>query len=82
MDFQVWVAQGAQPYPCRLTVTSTQVAGGPEYSVQVRDWKSGDAVSADGFDFKQPANAEKIDLNDLKDKLGDMPGNFVKGDGK
>ena len=33
----------------------------------------------DDFGFKQPANAEKIDVKDLKDKLGDMPENFVKG---
>ena len=82
VDFQIWVAQGEQPYPCRLTITSSQVAGGPEYSVQVRDWKTGDAVMADDFSFKTPPNAEKIDVNDLKGKLGDLPENFAKGDGK
>jgi hypothetical protein len=82
VDFQIWVAHGDQSYPCRLVITSTQVAGGPEYSVQIRDWKTGDAAMANDFGFNAPANAEKIDVNDLKDKLGDMPENFVKGDGK
>ena len=37
---------------------------------------------ADNFNFKTPPNAEKIDVNDLKGKLGDLPENFAKGDGK
>ena len=49
VDFQIWVAHGEQPYPCRLVITSTQVEGGPEYSVQIRDWKTGDAVVAGRF---------------------------------
>ena len=82
VDFQIWVAQGEQLYPCRLVITSTQVGGGPEYSVQIRDWKTGDAVAADDFSFKQPPDAEKIDAKDLKGKFGDLPENFMAGDGK
>jgi hypothetical protein len=81
-DFQIWVAQGAQPYPCRLVITSTLVEGGPEYSVQFRDWQSGDAVKAGDFVFQNKTNAEKIDVNDLKRNLSDLPENFVVGDGK
>ena len=66
VDFQIWVAHGEQTYPCRLVITSTQVGGGPEYSVQVRDWKTGDAVAADDYAFKAPADAEKIDVKDLQ----------------
>lgn len=81
VDFQIWVAQGEQPYPCRLVIASTQVIGGPEYSVQVRDWKSGDAVTLGDFSFKNPTNAEKVDVKDIKSKLGELPENFV-GEGK
>jgi len=82
VDFQIWVAQGSQPYPCRMVITSRMVSGGPQYSVQVRDWVTGDGVVLDDFAFKNPANAEKININDLRGRLGDMPENFVKGDGK
>jgi len=82
VDFQIWVAQGEQAYPCRLVITSTQVGGGPEYSVEVRDWKTGDAVAVDDFGFKQPAEAAKIDVKDLQGKFGDLPENFVVGDAK
>nr|WP_246752862.1 DUF2092 domain-containing protein [Sinorhizobium sp. BG8] len=82
VDFQIWVAQGQQPFPCRLVITSTQVSGGPEYSVQVRDWKSGDAVMLGDFNFKNTTNAVMVDVKDIKSKLGDMPENFVMGEGK
>lgn len=82
VDFQIWVAQGEQPYPCRLVITSRQVKGGPEYSIEIRDWKSGDAVAADDFAFKNTTNAEKVDVTGLKQKLGELPDNFVVGDGK
>ena len=35
---------------------------------------------ADDYAFKAPADAEKIDVKDLKDKLGDLPENFVGGE--
>lgn len=80
VDFQIWVAQGDQPYPCRLVITSSKVKGGPEYSIQIRDWKTGDGVPADDFAFKNTTNAEKADVKDLKQNLSEMPDNFVVGD--
>ena len=82
VDFQIWVAQGDKPYPCGLIITSRLVTGGPQYSLYVRDWKTGDGVMMGDFTFKNATNAEKIDVKDLKAKLGDLPGNFVLGDKK
>ena len=31
---------------------------------------------------RTPANAEKIELKDLQDKIADLPGNFAMGDKK
>jgi hypothetical protein len=66
VDFQIWVASGPQPYPCKFVITSTAVEGAPEYSVQIRNWKSGDAIASTDFSFKNEANAEKIDLKDIQ----------------
>jgi len=82
VDFQIWIAHGAEPYPCRLDITSSQVRGGPAYSVQISNWKSGDSAKSDDFGFKNTSNAEKIDVNDLKHSLGDLPENFMVGDKK
>jgi hypothetical protein len=67
VDFQIWIAQGARPYPCRYVITSKLVAGAPQYSVQIRDWKTGNDVAADDFSFNDPGNAKKMNLKDLPD---------------
>lgn len=78
VDWQIWIAQGDRPYPCRYVITSKLVANGPQYSIQIRDWKTGDEVASDDFRFENPTNAEKIDLKDLPD-TDDLPKHFVIG---
>lgn len=78
VDWQIWIAQGDKPFPCRYVITSKLVAGGPQYSIQFSDWKSGDAVAPDDFAFNNSTKAEKIDIKDLPN-AEDLPGNFVRG---
>jgi len=80
VDLQIWIAQGDRPYPCKYVVTSRLVADGPQYSVEIRNWKTGDEVAVDSFAFQNATNAEKVDLKDLKDKISDFPANFAMGD--
>jgi hypothetical protein len=65
VDWQIWIAQGARPYPCRYVITSKLVDDGPQYSVRIRDWKAGNEVASDDFSFKIPDNAKKMQLKDL-----------------
>ena len=78
VDWQIWIAQGDKPYPCRYSITSKTIAGSPQYSIQLSDFKSGDAAPADDFAFNNSSNAQKIDLKDLPN-AEDLPGNFVRG---
>jgi hypothetical protein len=82
VDFQIWIAQGERPYPCRYTITSRLVANGPQYSIQVRDWKAGNEVASGDFSFKNATSANKVDLKDLREKLSDLPANFTIGGAK
>ncbi len=77
VDWQIWIAQGDKPYPCRYVITTKRVAGSPQYSVQIRDWKTGDAVASETFVFDNETKAEKIALEDLP---GEMPNHFAIGD--
>jgi len=79
VDFQIWIAQGEQPYPCRFSVTSRQLPGSPQYTVQVRNWKAGGAVASGDFAFKNTTNAQKIEPSDVKEKLSDLPAHFRIG---
>ena len=72
VDWQIWIAQGEHPYPCRYVITSKDVDQGPQYSVQISDWKTGAEVAADDFAFKAPAGAKKVDLKELVD-IDELP---------
>jgi hypothetical protein len=65
VDWQIWIAQGARPYPCQYVITSKGVADAPQYSITIRDWKTGNEVASDDFSFKAPADAKKLELKDL-----------------
>lgn len=77
VDWQIWIAQGPRPYPCKYVITSKLVPGGPQYSIQVRDWKAGADVASDEFVFSAPAGYRKVDFKDLPG-LGDLPDHFVR----
>jgi hypothetical protein len=79
VDWQIWIAQGDRPYPCRYVITSKGMAQGPQYSIQIRDWKTGDEVASDDFGFKNPTQAKKVDLKDLQG-MSDLPTHFKRGD--
>lgn len=81
VDFQIWIAQGERPYPCRYVITSKDVIGGPQYTIQVRDWKTGDEVAATDFSFENPTKADMVDLKDLKG-ANDLPDHYKKGEAK
>lgn len=82
LDWQIWIAQGDRPYPCRYVITTTQVDMAPQYTLDIRDWKTGDEVAADDFSFKAPDVAKKLDPEELKTgkALSDMPSNFSLGE--
>jgi hypothetical protein len=82
LDWQIWIAQGDRPYPCRYVITTTGVEMDPQYTLNVSDWKTGDEVAADDFSFKAPDGAKKLDPKELKTmkSLSDIPDNFSIGE--
>ncbi len=79
VDWQIWIAQGDRPYPCRYVITSKRIANDPQYSIQIRNWKTGDEVASDDFGFKNPTKAKKIDLKDLQGMMSELPKHFKRG---
>jgi hypothetical protein len=78
VDWQIWIAQGSRPYPCRYVITSTTVEQAPQYSLTIRDWKTGDEVGAEDFSFKNATSAKKMDLADLPN-MDELPQIFAVG---
>lgn len=78
VDWQIWIAQGDRPYPCRYVITTKFLASAPQYSAQIRDWKTGAEVASEDFSFKNSTNAKMMDLKELPE-TGDLPQQFDTG---
>ncbi|UXN66417.1 DUF2092 domain-containing protein (plasmid) [Phyllobacterium sp. A18/5-2] len=79
VDWQIWVAQGEKPYPCRYVITDPKADQGPQYSVQISDWKTGTDVVADNFSFKAPTDANKVDDPKKLVNIDEIPDHFAVG---
>jgi hypothetical protein len=77
VDWQIWIAQGDRPYPCRYVITTKKVKGWPQYTVDVRDWKTGAEVATDDFAFKVPPGARKLKPGESPD-VDELPSIFAK----
>ena len=62
VDWQLWVREGGQPLPCRYVITSTDIAGAPQFTMQVTGWDTAPKLPAGTFDFSPPAGAKAIDF--------------------
>ena len=81
VDWQIWIAQGARPYPCRYVITSKKVAGWPQYTLDTWGWKTGAEVAPDSFKLDIPAGAKKLTPDEVPE-LNDIPSLFTAKGGK
>ncbi len=80
VDWQIWIADGDRPYPCRYVITSLTPAQ-PQYTLDIRGWKTGTEVAPDDFSFRNATNARKVDLDQLAD-VDELPGSLTPKGGK
>src|SRR3954451_25408075 len=79
VDWQIWIAQGAKPYPCRYVISTKTVDLAPQYSIQLRDWKT-DGNTAASFEFKPDEGATKVDFAKLGEAdLGEVSTHLTGG---
>ena len=78
-DWQIWIAQGDKPYPCRYVITSTGVDQAPQFTMEIREWNAGGAEG--NFSFTPPAGATKLEADDLEGlkESSDLPENYRIG---
>src|SRR6478735_1135152 len=78
-DWQIWIAQGDKPYPCRYVITSTGVDQAPQFTMEIREWKAGGAEG--NFSFTPPAGATRLEADDLEGlkESSDLPENYRIG---
>ncbi len=78
-DWQLWVEVGERPIPRKLVITSKTLNSAPQYTLQIKDWKTGVTPAADAFAFVPPADARRIEPDDLVD-LDELPPDAPTGD--
>jgi hypothetical protein len=69
-DWQIWIEVGVRPIPHKYVITSKAVAGAPQYTLRVKEWRTD--VSADAFAFKPPQGSKKVALEAL-DAIDEVP---------
>jgi hypothetical protein len=77
-DWEIWIADGDTPRPCRVTITSRMMAMAPSYTVQISDWKAGKDVTADDFQLKT-GDAKEVKIEEMPG-LDDLAGLVEEGD--
>ena len=54
VDWQIWIAQGARPYPCRYVITSKKVTGWPQYTIDIWSGKRAPKSLPTASNWKSP----------------------------
>src|SRR5215472_11983205 len=81
VDWQIWIAQGGRPYPCRYVITSKKVTGRPQYTLDIWAWKTGTEVASDIFKLEVPAGAKQLMPGQVPE-LNEIPALFSAKGGK
>ena len=71
-DWQLWVEVGDKPIPRKMVITSKTLNSAPQYTLRVKNWKTGVEPAPDAFKFAPPPGAEKLSPDALID-LDELP---------
>lgn len=59
-DWQIWIDAGPRALPCRFEITSKNVVGRPEFSVDLFNWRLDPPLPNQMFAFRPPPGAARI----------------------
>lgn len=77
-DWQIWIEVGDRPVPRKYVITSKAVGAAPQYTLRLREWKTGVNPAPDAFTFKPPAGSSGVAISLLKD-IDEIPTGTVPG---
>lgn len=60
VDAQFWIMDGERPLPLHIVLTYKTEPGQPQFRAVFRDWDEKSSPAADTFQFKPPADAQRI----------------------
>ena len=77
-DWQIWVEVGERPIPRKLVITSKTINSAPQYTLRVKEFKTGITPENDAFTFAPPAGAQKLSPDALIE-LDELPPGATEG---
>jgi hypothetical protein len=80
-DWQIWVEVGDRPVPRKYVITSKAVGSAPQYTLRLREWRTGVSPAPDAFAFKPPEGASGVAITLLRD-IDEVPAGVVPGGAK
>jgi hypothetical protein len=80
-DWQIWIEAGDRPVPRKYVITSKAVGAAPQYTLRLREWKTGVGPGPDAFAFKPPDGSSGVAITLLKD-IDEIPAGVVPGGAK
>jgi hypothetical protein len=60
VDFQVWIADGDQPWPLRIVISYRLLDGSPQFSADLSEWNAAPDFAGTEFVFDGAKNATRI----------------------
>ena len=76
VDWQLWVEVGSRPIPRKYVITSKTVAGSPQFTLLIKEWRTDAPFDANTFVFTPPEGATRVALEDLKE-IDEVPSGVV-----
>jgi hypothetical protein len=77
-DWQIWIEAGERPVPRKYVITSKTVAAAPQYTLRIRDWKSGVSINPEAFKYTPPADYSGVAVTALTD-IDEVPAGAAQG---
>ncbi len=62
VDYQLWVKDGPEPVPLRYVITSRDLAGAPQFTLELRNFEANVPLSEASFELMPPPNAQRVSL--------------------
>ena len=71
VDWQLWVKAEGDPLPMKYVITTKDVTGAPQFSVQFSNWNLKPAITASRFTFVAPKGARRLEALPV-DAIGEI----------
>ncbi len=61
-DWQIWIEDGATPWPRKMVITYKNQPSMPRFAVRFVEWDASHAMNEELFTFVAPADATKVEM--------------------